>query len=550
MVMDTESVTKNSRHRDVYRSFYTSDNELVSYMVRLLDPQNGDSCLEPSAGNGHFIDGLLATGKQLNIRAIDLSENAVSALKTKYATSKNIEVLYQDFLLSSDGLFDDRQTVERIIANPPYGGWQEYKKRILLKSAFPDLYVRETYGLFVAQSLTKLKSNGRAVFIIPETFLYLHLQKGLRKRILEQFTINSIDIFPSDVFPGVNFGYAKLCVISIDNIRPTANHYIKIRQSKNLAELISGDGKNYEAEQNSILKRQEFTFPLNGHSSDTRLIDEATVRLGDIADCVTGIYTGNDGKFLRRSHNNTRSIEKYEEIDNKIIVPKKNFHATLEGFYETRHFLPILKGGGVPYLKPELWFIDWSSEAVQHYKTNRKSRFQNSTYYFRRGIGFPMVSSGRATASVIKDSWLFDQSVVGIFPKQPEWFGFLLAFLNSSICWRLLRQINPSTNNSAKYLRRLPIILPTANRLSWFNEVVSNYLTQLDNNVQLNREIEKVLDENVSCLYRQALQEGLSVTAKAETGLFNQVIFGERPARSQREKAVSEAYFPEWYRHE
>ena len=548
--MDTESIAKNSRHRDVYRSFYTSDNQLVSYMVQLLDPQSGDSCLEPSAGNGCFIDGLLATGKKLNIRAIDLSENAVSTLKTKYANSENIEVFYQDFLLSSDGLFDDRQTVERIIANPPYGGWQEYEKRISLKSVFPDLYVRETYGLFVAQGLNNLKPNGRAVFILPETFLYLHLQKGLRKRILEQYTINSIDVFPSDVFPGVNFGYAKLCIISIDNIRPISNHYVKIRQCKNLAELVSGEGGSYEAEQHSILKRQEFTFPLNGYSPDTRLIDEAVLRLGDIADCVTGIYTGNDGRFLRRSHNNTRGVEKYQEIDCKMIAPKDNFHPTLEGFYDTNRFLPILKGGGVPYLKPELWFIDWSAEAVQHYKTNSKARFQNRTYYFRRGIGFPMVSSGRATASVIKDSWLFDQSVVGIFPKQPEWFGFLLAFLNSSTCWRLLRQINPSTNNSAKYLRRLPIILPASNRLSWFNDVVSGHLTRLENNVQLNREIEKVLNESVNCLYEPALQEHLSVAAKDEMSLYNQVIFGNRPAKSQREKTASEAYFPEWYRHE
>ncbi len=512
--MDTELKTKSSRHRDVYRSFYTNDNQLVSYMVRLLNPENGDSCLEPAAGNGCFIDGLLVTGKKLKVRAIDLAENAVTALKAKYANYNNIEVLNQDFLLSSVGLFDDALKYERIIANPPYGGWQEYEKRNSLKSIFPDLYVKETYGLFVAQSLNKLTPNGRAVFILPETFLYLHLQKGLRKRILERRTINSIDIFPSDVFPGVNFGYAKLCIISIDNRQPTPDHSIKIRRCENLDELISGAGRNYETDQNSVLQRQEFTFPLNGHSADTWLIDEAALRLGDVADCVTGMYTGTDGRFLRRSHNNTRGVDKYREVDVQKIVSKRNFHPTLEGFRGEKCFLPILKGGGVPYLKPVLWFIDWSSDAVQYYKTNSKARFQNSAYYFRRGIGFPMVSSGRATASVIQDSWLFDQSVVGIFPKELGLFGFLMAFLNSSTCWRLLRQINPSTNNSAKYLRRLPIVLPASDRLSWFNEKVSSYLIQLESSAHRNDDIEHTLDEIISGLYGQTLQESQSKAAQ------------------------------------
>jgi len=495
------------RHNDPYRAFYTSDNYLVAYLIHLLAPENGDSCLEPAAGSGCFIDGLLASGKKLKIRAIDLSENAIIALKVKYAQNKAIEILQQDFLLSSGGLFDDSFTFERIIVNPPYGGWQDYEKRNFLKVLFPDLYVKETYGLFVAQSLTKLKPNGRAVFILPETFLYLHLQKGLRKRLLEQYSINSIDIFPSTVFPGLSFGYAKLCILSIDNRLPIPDQTVKIRQCENLAELTMGRGKKHEVKQNSVLQRQEFTFPLNGHSSETQLIDASILRLGDVADCVTGIYTGDDGQFLRRLHNNSYKIKKYREIDPQKLVFKADFQPNLEGFRDEKCFLPLLKGGGVPYLKPLLWFIDWSAAAVQNYRANSKARFQNKAYYFRRGIGFPMVSSVRATASVIQDSWLFDQSVVGVFPKDSALFGFLMAFLNSRICWKLLRQINPSTNNSAKYLRRLPILLPASDCLVWFNDLVSNYLIKLESSAQRNVEIEIRLDEAISCVYFDALKD-------------------------------------------
>ena len=299
----------------------------------------------------------------------------------------------------------------------------------------------------------------------------------------------------------MNFGYAKLCIICIENRCPQDEQSICIRQCNNLIELLENQGSHYQINQNSILLRQEYTFPLMGVTSETKLIDTTSLRLGDIAECVTGIYSGADTQFLRRSAQNRQGIEKYPEITTDKICPKESFRPAFDGYEGEQCFVPLLKGGGYPYLKPELWFIDWSREAIHHYKTDKKSRFQNSRFYFRRGIGFPMVSSGRATATVILDSWLFDQSVVGIFPKEVETFGFLLAFLNSNVCWKLLRQINPSTNNSAKYLQRLPIILPSQETLKWFQQTVSFYLEELMQGCERNLQIEQDLEKKICEIY-------------------------------------------------
>jgi adenine-specific DNA-methyltransferase len=491
-------------HKDIFRSYYTTEKTLVSYMVGLLTPSDGDCCLEPSAGSGCFIDGLLATGKNISIRAIEISTEAVDGLFHKYQEIENVTVIHADFLQPDREPIDTIECFDRILANPPYGGWQEYTRRDCLKSRFPDLYVKETYGIFIAHSLTKLNPGGRAVFIIPETFLYLHLQKGLRKRLLEQYSINSIDIFPSTVFPGVNFGYARLCIISIDNYLPDREHSFTVRHSTNIDELINKNGKKYEIDTRSVLRRTEYTFPLSGYSAETLFIDRCQINLSDIADCVTGIYSGADTQFLRRSSENSNRVAKYPEIQKSQIFRSRDRQLNLNGIEDSDCFLPVLKGGGFPYLKPELWFLDWSIKAVTHYKTDKKARFQNSRFYFLAGIGFPMVSSGRASASVIRETWIFDQSVVGIFPKFIEHFGFLLAFLNSSTCWRLLRQINPSTNNSAKYLRRLPIILPTDERLAWFDFVVTAYVKDLENGKERNLQIEQLLDDEIENLYAEA----------------------------------------------
>ena len=490
----------SKRHRDIYRAFYTTDVELVSYMIDVLDPLEGQRCLEPSAGSGCFVDALLATRKNLRIRAIDVSVPAVSSLREKYAGRSDVDVAEEDFLLADNGLFRDALTFDRIIGNPPYGAWQDYDKRSLLKERYPDLYVRETYGLFLIQSLSRLKLNGRAVFILPETFLYLHLQKGLRRRILEQYCVRSIDVFPSSLFPGVSFGYAKLCIVCIDNCVPDSNYWVQIRHSQTLSQLVSCEGLSIKVQQASILSRQDYSFPLGGHTHEVQMIDGASLRLGDVADCVTGIYTGADKRFLRRCPNNPRGVGKYHVVEPESIV-QDNLQRTLEGFSTATRFLPVLKGGGTPYLKPELWFIDWGVDAVRHYKTDAKARFQNSSFYFRRGIGFPMVSSGRATASLLRETWIFDQSVVGVFPRKMEQFGFLLAFLNSTLCWKLLRQINPSTNNSAKYLRKLPIELPSEDRLQWFSNVVLGYVTALQEEGKRDSVLEQKLDKEIDRVY-------------------------------------------------
>ncbi len=495
------TLATSQRHQDTYRAFYTSNQPLVQYMIQLLEPQAGDCCLEPSAGHGFFIDGLLTAQKNLQIQAIDLAPEAIRVLQEKYVLNHQIEILQQDFLLSGD---QQQHRFNRIIANPPYGAWQDYQKRNLLKTIFPDLYVKESYGLFIAKSLSYLKPDGRAVFIIPETFLYLHLQQGLRQRILEHYSIVSIDIFPSKVFPNVDFGYAKMCIIVIENKKPNKQQTFLIQQCAHAAQLFSRSGSQFYIQQNAVLSRPAMTFPLQGHSAQTHLIDTASIQLGDIANCVTGLYTGADGKFLKRATGNTRGMKKYVLIDpQKISVSTK---PDLYGFSTEQCFLPILKGGGSAYLKPVSWFIDWSELAVQHYQSDSKARFQNSQFYFSQGIGFPMVSSARATASIIEPTWLFDQSVVGVFPKKPEYFGFLLAFLNSSICWQLLRQINPSANNSARYLKRLPIILPTTKQLLWFDQTISSYVAQLKQNFTRDVALEMLLDQKILQLYPSLIE--------------------------------------------
>ena len=449
-------------HRDFYRAFFTADEVLGDYMVSLLDLTKDDLLFEPAAGDGHLIDAVKKTQVFCRITAYELNLKQIANLKSKFGNDDSVNVVEADTILCPD--LDLRENFgprfTKILANPPYGGWQEYERRADLKKRFRGFYVRETYTLFLSRCLRLLAHGGKLVFIIPNTFLYLNMHAPLRRYILENFAIETLDVFKSSLFPGISFGYADLCIISVTARRAEAIHSFRLRVVDALSEFESPahiEANSSFIVQKNILRNPNYTIPVSpGNSQGEEFLEHAT-SMADIANCVTGFYSGNDRQFLRRASITAKRSNGYELVDqDRIEGDPGGMPQPLEGIDGDRCFVPILKGGGFHFLKPTMWYVDWSKGAVAHYKSDRKARFQNASYYFQRGIGFPMVTSSRPTASLIESS-LFDQSIVGIFPKDIE-LEFLLAYCNSRPFWACLKSINPSANNSANYVLRTPII--------------------------------------------------------------------------------------------
>ena len=456
------------RKKNEFQIFHTNCDCITSYMLGLLQCDNSTKILEPCAGEGAFLDEILNKGLSPHIKAYDLSDICVAKLFEKYGDIRNIQIEKKDFLLLLS-MFEDR--FDRVIANPPYGAYQSPEKRKQLRKDFPNIYTKETYGLFLAQAMEMLNACGRLVFIIPDTYMTLHMHEGLRKLILNNYRIESITLFPSNFFPGVNFGYAGLSIISIVNEKPDVNHefpvYGGFRYVSELPLLLADKKKEYEIcrlSYKQAKKNPSFAFFIRSKKWIDFAINSEIRTVGDICSVVTGFYSGNDGKYLRRSESVTRGKKKYALINaNEICDDDLSKNPPLNGLDKPPNWIPIVKGGNKRFHKPSEWFVNWSKAAVHDYRVlnRQKARFQNSQFYFRQGIAVPMVSSSSITASLL-DARLFDQSVVGIFPheKNMSLVYYLLGFFNSKVCNELIRTINASANNSANYLKKIPLIIP------------------------------------------------------------------------------------------
>ncbi len=493
-----------------YQAFYTKSTPIVDYMVNKINLKPTDRIFEPCGGDGVFIEAIIADNEYANIDVFELNANAYNTLLKKFSSYPTIHIRQCDTLLDNDLIFNSGfgGFYDKIIANPPYGAWQELEKRATLKKIYSGLYAKETYALFLFRCIQLLKDGGLLSFIIPDTFLNLHMHRAIRKHILTNTKIVELALFPSSFFPGVNFGYANLSIITLQketNINNCLCNEFKVLNSfitvEQLGKIKETELNVFSFTQNEILSNPGHAFLISNNSAIPVAINSSKLKIGDIASCVTGFYSGDDKTFLMVNRPDLKNGKNYDLVEtDSVNRDYENIHNILDGIEGEKHFLPIVKGGNIKFLKPEGWFMNWSKEAVSHYKKDKKARFQNTQYYFKYGIGVPMISSSSITASLIENK-LFDQSIVGIFPKDKSLTYYLLAFFNSPTCNMIIRTINPSANNPANYIKKIPFVMPSEEQLKFVDSTVKDIIDSIKQTGSYNKKSENILNETIKTIY-------------------------------------------------
>ncbi|MHB9949150.1 restriction endonuclease [Clostridium botulinum] len=499
---------------EVYRSFYTKSDYITEYMVRKIDVKKEDKILEPSAGDGVFIDKVLEVNNNVNISAYDLNPEAIEKLKNKYSNKDNVTITQTDTLMDSslDNIQRKGGEYDKVIGNPPYGGWLDKEQREILKKKY-NLYSKETYSLFLLRCISVLKEGGTLSFIIPDTYLFLHRHTTLRKYLLLNTKIKEVLIFPSKFFPGVKFGYSNLSIITLqkfenkDNLCNNVRIIMDIKSEEYITDIINNKNlqkmKVVEISQEEIYNSVDSTFLIKGEDIYREIINNAEYTLDDVADCVTGIYTGNNSEFMKVNDISVKNSKGYSTIKvSDIVEIGKIKDNILDGIDQKVAYLPIVKGASnMKYIRlSDDWYIDWSKDAIFKYKTAKKARFQNSQFYFKTGIAIPMVKSNKISATLMENK-VFDQSIVGVFPKKEKYLYFLLGLSNSDVFRNLIHTINPTANNSANYVKKVPVILPSDEDVNIVTNKVKLIINELKYNFALNTKLQDELNDYFSLLY-------------------------------------------------
>ncbi len=517
--------------KNIYCSYYTNSDPITSYMVERLAVEKDNKVLEPSAGEGIFIDKLIEKGISLNIDALDINSDAINILKNKYADNPSVTVRETDTLLDekldqfssvhiwlkeTDTLMDEQLDFfssqngyyDRIIGNPPYGAWQDYAKRDILKKKYAGHYVKETYSLFLLRCLSVLKTHGKLSFIIPDTFMFLNMHTKLRRILLANAKIEEILLFPSKFFPGVSFGYSNLSIITLQRAsqQEALDNSIRIIKGfRSVEELSLALNENlpkhlsvYNMIQKDILNNPDYRFVLADESTSA-ILSACNETLEHYADVVTGFYCGDNKKFIRVSSNEVKGSKGYLTIDDSLVVEDTDCN----GIDAPEAYVPYVKASPRMRYVREIndWFVRWDKKTIVFYNKDTKARFQNSQYYFRTGIAIPMVKSNTIKATLMENS-VFDQSIVGIFPKDKRYTNYILALMNSDVVNKMIHVINPTANNSANYVKMIPFIVPTTIQLEKIDKLTRNVITAVKTgNYDIVNKLHEDINSSISEIY-------------------------------------------------
>jgi hypothetical protein len=282
----------------------------------------------------------------------------------------------------------------------------------------------------------------------------------LRSHICSEAALTHVVRFPSKLFETVSFGYGNLCII--------AGEKRALKRDDTVRWLnVFDEGENLLPERlaesqccpggtlidNSELGWSSSLFDGSGKGHTD------WPALGEIAECRTGIYTGHNERFIgydaarvtRRL--NGHPIAWTRQVYYGVLTPEERER----GLQGEQRYVPLIRGGHREPFAQTASAIDWGKDAVYFYKTDKKARLQNLRFYFGGGLSVPMVTTKRISAALMEGA-VFDQGVVGVFPHRIAEIPALLLYLNSSLASEKMKRIvNGSANNSANYLKRLPV---------------------------------------------------------------------------------------------
>lgn len=208
-----EQILKDLQSAGNAGEFYTP-RAVTRFIVNRINPQLDESVLDPACGTGGFLtcaidhirDQYVKTQEdeeKLQVKVFGVEKKALPHMlcitnMILHGIDVPTNILHGNTLARPYTDYSDKDRVNVIITNPPFGGMEEDG----IENNFPATYrTRETADLFMALIIKLLKPQGRAAVVLPDGFLF---GEGMKTRLKEALTkecnLHTIVRLPNSVF--------------------------------------------------------------------------------------------------------------------------------------------------------------------------------------------------------------------------------------------------------------------------------------------------------------------------------------------------------------
>ena len=202
---------KDSSEQKLRGAYYTP-LQLANAMVSLVASQNITNVLEPSCGDGVFLDSLAALNfinDIPNVTAVEIEPDEAEKVGNNYKNNANVHVLNEDFLDYYQRVYG-KETYDLILGNPPYIRYQylteeqrEIQSSILTSHGMKSNKLINAWVAFLVACVQLLSENGKIAFVIPAEILQVVYAEDLRLFLSNQLSKITLLTFEQLVFPDI-----------------------------------------------------------------------------------------------------------------------------------------------------------------------------------------------------------------------------------------------------------------------------------------------------------------------------------------------------------
>lgn len=379
----------------------------------------------------------------------------------------------------------DEIAFDAVVGNPPYGARKpKYKERVYGDLYGPSERERragslgtgdgESYAMFIANGIERLREGGRLCFITSDTFRSLSTYSALRRHILDTCKIMEILLTDPRHFEDVAFQFAGMAITTLEkcsDAEERTNHRMRLVDTvRDPARFASPPPENVSEVAQSEYETLPGTPFWVGVPREILESAKASALLGSVARGRQGLASAEDRRFLAGiggpAEGLTRQIEP-DELATVVTEDEKR-----RGIAASKpHWVPFSKGRGTgEYFRQPRVAIDWSEESVAELErraalppgTPRKAYLRNRGYYFAPGLTYSVVATGRVTARLLPEGWIIGHKGSGVFVEDAATSElFVLGYLNSALATYFMRKIvNTTATADVGYLEKLPYRRP------------------------------------------------------------------------------------------
>jgi type II restriction/modification system DNA methylase subunit YeeA len=340
-----------------------------------------------------------------------------------------------------------------VVANPPYMGGKGMNGRLgaWLKDNYADVK-SDLFSAFMVRNIELCVPKGHLGCVTPYVWMFISSFEKLRHYILDNSTITSLIQLEYNAFAPACIPVATFTLTNLE-INNFKGAYIRLsdfrgaeNQGPKTIEAIknSNCGWFYQASAADFNKIPGSPIAYWVSDKIRNLFGQGTP-IGDIAAPRKGNTTTDNNRFLRF----------WPEISfEKVGLHQEDNSKFYSGELK---WCPYNKGGGF-----RKWFgfneflINWEFDGAE-IKAVPHSVIANEQFFFKQGLTWSTVTSGRFSIRRFGNGYIFDNGGCCVFGREKT-LSQLLPFMNSKVFVALFSQINPTLNFQSGEVAKVPFL--------------------------------------------------------------------------------------------